>query len=179
MPVPQIYQEIEIQMIDNLPSRWTGVPDSFERWCILQEVDLQRHHSRLVNAGRLEQMAGANLRPRRMRTFEESIVAFEVLTSPNQSGNSKQSAPGSNHLAPHNAHSARQHASLQPHVLHSRQHLERIVRNMGRSASAYEQAMAHGRALTSSSNSETVLTAPVLLIIEMKGSSKLCTGAVS
>ena len=44
----------------------------------LQEVDLQRHHSRLVNAGRLEQMAGANLRPRRMRTFEESVVAFEV-----------------------------------------------------------------------------------------------------
>ncbi|KAK9824804.1 hypothetical protein WJX74_010201 [Apatococcus lobatus] len=44
-----------------------------------QEVDLQRHHSRLVNAGRLEQMAGANLRPRRMRTFEESVVAFEVL----------------------------------------------------------------------------------------------------
>ena len=45
---------------------------------VVQEVDLQRHHRRLVNAGRLEQMAGANLRPRRMRTFEESVVAFEV-----------------------------------------------------------------------------------------------------
>ncbi|KAK9811349.1 hypothetical protein WJX72_002241 [[Myrmecia] bisecta] len=44
-----------------------------------QEADLQRHRSRLVKSGKIEDTAGANLRPRRQKTFEESIHAFEML----------------------------------------------------------------------------------------------------
>lgn len=44
-----------------------------------QEADLQRYRTRLVSMGKIENAAGANLKPRRHKTFEESIKAFEVL----------------------------------------------------------------------------------------------------
>eukprot|EP00884_Botryococcus_braunii_P008535 jgi/Botrbrau1/17683/Bobra.0166s0107.1 len=44
-----------------------------------QEADLARHRSRMVSEGRLEDIAGANLRPRRHLTLEESVQMFEVL----------------------------------------------------------------------------------------------------
>lgn len=45
---------------------------------MLQEADLARHRSRMVSEGRLEDIAGANLRPRRHLTMEESVQTFEV-----------------------------------------------------------------------------------------------------
>ena len=45
----------------------------------LQEADLQRYRTRLVSMGKIENAAGANLKPRRHKTFEESIKAFEVV----------------------------------------------------------------------------------------------------
>ncbi|KAL3134165.1 hypothetical protein ABBQ32_008580 [Trebouxia sp. C0010 RCD-2024] len=44
-----------------------------------QEADLQRYRTRLISMGQIENAAGANLKPRRHRTFEESVKAFEVL----------------------------------------------------------------------------------------------------
>ena len=46
-----------------------------------QEADLQRHRTQLVSMGKIENAAGANLRPRRQKSFEESIKAFEVDTT--------------------------------------------------------------------------------------------------
>lgn len=43
----------------------------------MQEVDLQRYRTRLVSLGKLQDAAGANLRPRREQSFQESIRAFE------------------------------------------------------------------------------------------------------
>lgn len=47
----------------------------------MQEADLQRYRTRLISMGQIENAAGANLKPRRHKTFEESIKAFEVTTS--------------------------------------------------------------------------------------------------
>lgn len=44
-----------------------------------QEADLQRYRTQLISMGKIENAAGANLKPRRHKTFEESIKAFEVL----------------------------------------------------------------------------------------------------
>ena len=44
----------------------------------LQEADLQRYRTHLISMGKIENAAGANLKPRRHKTFEESIKAFEV-----------------------------------------------------------------------------------------------------
>ncbi|KAL3143705.1 hypothetical protein ABBQ38_002499 [Trebouxia sp. C0009 RCD-2024] len=44
-----------------------------------QEADLQRYCTRLISMGQIENTAGANLKPRRHTTFEESVKAFEVL----------------------------------------------------------------------------------------------------
>ncbi|KAK9804526.1 hypothetical protein WJX73_004656 [Symbiochloris irregularis] len=45
-----------------------------------QEVDLQRHRARLLlGKGRIEEIAGACLKPSRQQTFEDSVKAFEVL----------------------------------------------------------------------------------------------------
>ncbi|KAL0021763.1 hypothetical protein WJX79_006133 [Trebouxia sp. C0005] len=44
-----------------------------------QEADLQRYRTHLISMGKIENAAGANLKPRRHKTFEESIKAFEVL----------------------------------------------------------------------------------------------------
>lgn len=44
-----------------------------------QEADLQRYRTHLISMGKIENAAGANLKPRRQKTFEESIKAFEVL----------------------------------------------------------------------------------------------------
>lgn len=44
-----------------------------------QEADLQRYRTQLISMGKIENAAGANLRPRRHKSFEESIKAFEVL----------------------------------------------------------------------------------------------------
>ena len=43
-----------------------------------QEADLQRYRTHLISMGKIENAAGANLKPRRHKTFEESIKAFEV-----------------------------------------------------------------------------------------------------
>ena len=47
----------------------------FVKW---QEADLQRYRTQLISMGKIENAAGANLKPRRHKTFEESIKAFEV-----------------------------------------------------------------------------------------------------
>lgn len=44
-----------------------------------QEADIQRHRSRLVTQGRIEDIAGGYLMPRRQQTLAESAQAFEVL----------------------------------------------------------------------------------------------------
>lgn len=44
----------------------------------IQEADLQRYCTRLISMGQIENTAGANLKPRRHTTFEESVKAFEV-----------------------------------------------------------------------------------------------------
>ena len=43
-----------------------------------QEADLQRYRTQLISMGKIENAAGANLKPRRHKSFEESIKAFEV-----------------------------------------------------------------------------------------------------
>ena len=45
----------------------------------MQEADIQRHRSRLVTQGRIEDIAGGYLMPRRQQTFSESAKSFEVL----------------------------------------------------------------------------------------------------
>ena len=41
--------------------------------CPVQEADLQRHAQRLARQGKIKEIAGAYLRPRRELTFEESL----------------------------------------------------------------------------------------------------------
>ena len=53
-------------------------PNSLPLFVDLQEADLQRYRSHLISMGKIENAAGANLKPRRHKTFEESIKAFEV-----------------------------------------------------------------------------------------------------
>ena len=47
----------------------------------VQEADLQKHRKRLIAQGRLEELAGSFLKPKRSKTFKESAEAFEVLPS--------------------------------------------------------------------------------------------------
>jgi hypothetical protein len=48
--------------------------------CPVQEADLQRHAQRLARQGKIKEIAGAYLRPRRELTFEESLQTYEART---------------------------------------------------------------------------------------------------
>ncbi|KAA6418735.1 MAG: hypothetical protein FRX49_11388 [Trebouxia sp. A1-2] len=64
-----------------MPCREVALATNTAHVCLvnLQEADLQRYRTHLISMGKIENAAGANLKPRRHKTFEESIKAFEVL----------------------------------------------------------------------------------------------------
>lgn len=63
-----------------MPCREVALATNTAHVCLvnLQEADLQRYRTHLISMGKIENAAGANLKPRRHKTFEESIKAFEV-----------------------------------------------------------------------------------------------------
>ena len=71
------FKQEQVRSVHHAASRW-GSQACCDTYSTLQEADLQRYRTQLISMGKIENAAGANLKPRRHKTFEESIKAFEV-----------------------------------------------------------------------------------------------------